>query len=102
MAGIAAPNKPQTLESVPSSILTTNEHLDDIDELADKPEHIIVAEETNPHEVEPAKDEAVGLLRLFRFADKTDRLLTFAGICFSCAAGVVTPIMIIIFSSLMG
>ncbi|KAJ2234505.1 tRNA N6-adenosine threonylcarbamoyltransferase, partial [Coemansia sp. RSA 485] len=51
----------------------------------------------------PEEDvKAVGVLQLFRFATPLDRVLTLAGIFFSCAAGVVNPVMIIIFSKLMG
>ncbi|KAJ2596291.1 hypothetical protein H4R99_004985, partial [Coemansia sp. RSA 1722] len=46
--------------------------------------------------------EPVGVLQLFRFATPLDRVLTLAGVFFSCASGVVTPVMIIIFSKLMG
>ncbi|KAJ2886919.1 hypothetical protein FB639_001477, partial [Coemansia asiatica] len=46
--------------------------------------------------------KAVGVLQLFRFATPLDRILTLLGIFFSCAAGVVNPVMIIIFSKLMG
>ncbi|KAJ1801147.1 hypothetical protein LPJ75_006458, partial [Coemansia sp. RSA 2598] len=46
--------------------------------------------------------KAVSVLQLFRFATPLDRLLTIAGVFFSCASGVVTPVMIIIFSKLMG
>ncbi|KAJ2803167.1 hypothetical protein H4R20_002999, partial [Coemansia guatemalensis] len=44
----------------------------------------------------------VSVFQLFRFADKVDLLLTLAGTAFSCASGVVTPVMIIVFSELIG
>ncbi|KAJ1833877.1 hypothetical protein LPJ63_002426, partial [Coemansia sp. RSA 2711] len=44
----------------------------------------------------------VPVLKLFRFATKLDVFLNLAGTFFSCASGVVTPVMIIVFSSLMG
>ncbi|KAJ2512672.1 hypothetical protein GGI11_004661, partial [Coemansia sp. RSA 2049] len=43
----------------------------------------------------------VPVYRLFRFSTKLDKLLSVAGTFFSCASGVVTPVMIIIFSSLI-
>ncbi|KAJ2308963.1 hypothetical protein IWW55_000054 [Coemansia sp. RSA 2706] len=44
----------------------------------------------------------IPVLQLFRFATKLDIFLNLAGVAFSCASGVVTPVMIIVFSSLMG
>ncbi|KAJ2557440.1 hypothetical protein EV175_001345 [Coemansia sp. RSA 1933] len=44
----------------------------------------------------------VSVYKLFRFSTKIDIILSLAGTFFSCASGVVTPIMIIIFSKLMG
>ncbi|KAJ2365894.1 hypothetical protein IW150_006091, partial [Coemansia sp. RSA 2607] len=70
-------------------------------------EHIDVLPPTNDAD-KSVVDEAiaqpkpVGVLQLFRFATNLDRGLTIAGVFFSCASGVVTPVMIIIFSNLMG
>ncbi|KAJ2744007.1 hypothetical protein GGI20_003307 [Coemansia sp. BCRC 34301] len=44
----------------------------------------------------------VPVRKLFRFATKVDMALSLAGTFFSCASGVVNPVMIIIFSNLMG
>ncbi|KAJ1990359.1 hypothetical protein GGI25_006089 [Coemansia spiralis] len=44
----------------------------------------------------------VPVLKLFRFSTKLDILLVLAGTFFSCASGVVTPVMIIVFSNLLG
>ncbi|KAJ1731295.1 hypothetical protein LPJ61_002605, partial [Coemansia biformis] len=58
------------------------------------------------NEKKPSKEDEnvkpVSVPRLFRFATKTDILLTIAGTFFSCAAGVITPVMIIVFSQLTG
>ncbi|KAJ2780131.1 hypothetical protein H4R18_003635 [Coemansia javaensis] len=52
---------------------------------------------------EAAKTEPpVPVHQLFRFATKRDVVLTIVGTGFSCAAGVITPVMIIIFSKLLG
>ncbi|KAJ2496760.1 hypothetical protein GGH96_005595, partial [Coemansia sp. RSA 1972] len=46
--------------------------------------------------------DPVPVLKLFRFATKIDLLMDIAGVVFSCAAGVITPVMIIVFSDLLG
>ncbi|KAJ2709502.1 hypothetical protein H4R19_004218, partial [Coemansia spiralis] len=62
---------------------------------------VLQGEQTKPAD-EEERVEPVALLRLFRFATKGDMLLNVAGAFFSCAAGVVTPVMIIVFSQLTG
>ncbi|KAJ2806053.1 Multidrug resistance protein 1, partial [Coemansia helicoidea] len=64
-------------------------------------EHDVFLDEAKPH-TEEEQVKPVPLLRLFRFATKADILLNVAGTFFSCAAGVVTPVMIIVFSQLTG
>lgn len=49
-----------------------------------------------------SEPKPVSLFQLFRFSTKVDVMLCLAGTFFSCASGVVTPVMIIIFSDLMG
>ncbi|KAJ2864768.1 hypothetical protein GGI22_001649, partial [Coemansia erecta] len=44
----------------------------------------------------------VPIYKLFRFSTKVDIILSLAGTFFSCASGVITPVMIIVFSNLMG
>ncbi|KAJ2726755.1 hypothetical protein GGI07_000266, partial [Coemansia sp. Benny D115] len=46
--------------------------------------------------------DSISVPQLFRFSNKTDKFLTLLGTFFSCASGVITPVMIIIFSDLMG
>ncbi|KAJ2357351.1 hypothetical protein GGF43_001518, partial [Coemansia sp. RSA 2618] len=43
----------------------------------------------------------VSIARLFQFATKRDIALNLAGTVFSCAAGAVTPVMIIVLSSML-
>ncbi|KAJ2555008.1 hypothetical protein EV175_002398, partial [Coemansia sp. RSA 1933] len=71
-------------------------HLGDLDiheELLDQsPDDMLVAEDIIP----------VPIPKLFRFATKIDIVCVLAGTFFSCASGVVTPVMIIIFSNILG
>ncbi|KAJ1935364.1 hypothetical protein FBU59_005409, partial [Linderina macrospora] len=53
----------------------------------------VVAEEEQP--------KPIKLVRLFRFANKTDKFLCMLGTFCSLAAGVIPPVMTIVFSSLM-
>ncbi|KAJ2542755.1 hypothetical protein GGH12_002614 [Coemansia sp. RSA 1822] len=46
--------------------------------------------------------DPVPVLKLFRFATKIDLFMDIAGVVLSCAAGVITPVMIIVFSDLLG
>ncbi|KAJ2797619.1 Multidrug resistance protein 1, partial [Coemansia guatemalensis] len=73
----------------------------DIVEKLDEPE---LLDETKADQVKTSLDDVkpVSVFQLFRFADKFDLFLTIAGTAFSCASGVVTPVMIIVFSELMG
>ncbi|KAJ2108296.1 hypothetical protein GGI16_001199, partial [Coemansia sp. S142-1] len=48
------------------------------------------------------KLKPVPVLKLFRFATKLDIILSLTGTFFSCASGAINPVMIIIFSQLMG
>ncbi|PIA15950.1 multidrug resistance protein 1a [Coemansia reversa NRRL 1564] len=50
----------------------------------------------------PGNPKPVPVHQLFRFADKVDLMLIFAGTGLSCASGVITPAMIIVFSELIG
>ncbi|KAI8319025.1 P-loop containing nucleoside triphosphate hydrolase protein [Martensiomyces pterosporus] len=78
--------------------------VDDIDDNLEKVDQPHVPGEVSSAPVDPAilSPKPVSLRQLFRFADKLDLFLTFAGTCFSIASGVVNPVMIIIFSNLMG
>ncbi|KAJ2358679.1 hypothetical protein IWW50_002221 [Coemansia erecta] len=68
-------------------------------EKLDEPD-LLTEKSDEPQEVDTL--DPVPMLKLFRFATKVDIFLNIAGVAFSCAAGVITPIMIIIFSSLIG
>ncbi|KAJ2645989.1 Multidrug resistance protein 1, partial [Coemansia sp. RSA 1250] len=77
---------------------TSEEPIDPID----KVDESNFADEKETKEVSPLDDvKPVSVLKLFRFADKLDIILNITGTFFSCASGVITPVMIIIFSELM-
>ncbi|KAJ2847746.1 Multidrug resistance protein 1, partial [Coemansia brasiliensis] len=67
-------------------------------EKIDEPDFIAEKDHIQPVDNLPP----VALLKLFQFASKTDVILNLAGVVFSCASGVVTPVMIIIFSKVLG
>ncbi|KAJ2620722.1 hypothetical protein GGI26_004710, partial [Coemansia sp. RSA 1358] len=69
-------------------------HHDDIERFI-KHEKLV---DNGPIEISPLEHiKPVALFKLFRFSTKIDILLVLAGTFFSCASGVVTPVMIIIF-----
>ncbi|KAJ2312615.1 hypothetical protein IWW54_001986, partial [Coemansia sp. RSA 2705] len=65
--------------------------LDDLDVLANDSAPEKTADDPKP----------VSILGLFQFATKLDIFLSLAGTAFSCAAGAVTPIMIIVLSGML-
>ncbi|KAJ1949597.1 hypothetical protein FBU59_001072, partial [Linderina macrospora] len=73
----------------------SDSELDKLDQLppTDDDSDRVVAEEEQP--------KPVKLLHLFRFASKTDKFLCIIGAICSLAAGVVTPVMTIVASSLL-
>ncbi|KAJ2455862.1 hypothetical protein EV183_000478 [Coemansia sp. RSA 2336] len=86
-------------ERTRNSFANTNE--EPIDPI-DKVDEANFADEKKTKEATPLDDvKPVSVVKLFRFADKVDIILNIAGTFFSCASGVVTPVMIIIFSELM-
>ncbi|KAJ2732096.1 hypothetical protein IW152_004076 [Coemansia sp. BCRC 34962] len=75
--------------------------VDALDKLDDP--HMLVDEQKSATADKGAeKLKPVPVLKLFRFATKLDIILSLAGTFFSCASGVINPVMIIIFSDLMG
>ncbi|KAJ2355420.1 hypothetical protein GGF43_002694 [Coemansia sp. RSA 2618] len=81
-----------------SATNTNEEPIDHIDKL--QPDMLDEKEDKTPSPID--NPDPVSMLKLFRFATKVDMILNIAGVAFSCAAGVVTPVMIIVFSSLIG
>ncbi|KAJ2480773.1 hypothetical protein IWW56_002214 [Coemansia sp. RSA 2131] len=80
-----------------SVVSSSKEPIDHIDKLETDP----LDEKTKSDSIIDNPDP-VSMLKLFRFATKTDVILNIAGTVFSCASGVITPLMIIVFSDLMG
>ncbi|KAJ2854547.1 hypothetical protein GGI22_004458, partial [Coemansia erecta] len=95
-----SPDQYSSAEKLIEDAINTNggaeEHSEGLDTherlLERSPEENLAAESITP----------VPLLKLFRFATKTDCMGILAGTFFSCASGVIFPSMIIIFSNLMG
>ncbi|KAJ1948494.1 hypothetical protein EC988_005152, partial [Linderina pennispora] len=75
-----------------------HEALDKLDE----PKHDSNEESSAPHNKEILEPKPVTIRQLFRFATKLDITLTLFGTFFSIVAGAIMPVMIIIFSQLMG
>ncbi|KAJ2884111.1 hypothetical protein IWW38_005465, partial [Coemansia aciculifera] len=76
----------------------TSEGLDKLDD----PLLLVDDEKSSDSDKDATKLKPVAVRKLFRFATKLDIVLSLAGTFFSCASGVVNPVMIIIFSNLMG
>ncbi|KAJ1719332.1 hypothetical protein LPJ53_005884, partial [Coemansia erecta] len=95
--------RPDTSSTEKLSVRTANSKADVEDDIENFDKHEKLLDDDDSDDGKLVEDiKAVGVLQLFRFSTPFDRLLTIAGVCFSCAAGVVNPVMIIIFSNLMG
>ncbi|KAJ2387777.1 hypothetical protein H4S02_003196 [Coemansia sp. RSA 2611] len=75
--------------------------IDALDKL-DDPSMVVDEKKSATEDKDANKLKPVPVLKLFRFATKLDIILSLAGTFFSCASGVINPVMIIIFSELMG
>ncbi|KAJ2829740.1 hypothetical protein FBU31_002634, partial [Coemansia sp. 'formosensis'] len=76
-----------------------DESIDALDKLDDP---LLLDEQKSTPDSDAVKLKPVPVFKLFRFATKLDIVLSLAGTFFSCASGVINPVMIIIFSNLMG
>ncbi|KAJ2750878.1 hypothetical protein GGI19_004843 [Coemansia pectinata] len=84
---------------------TKDEAEEDLVEALDKlddPLMLVDEKKSADADKDTVKLKPVPVLKLFRFATKLDVTLSLAGTFFSCASGVINPVMIIIFSELMG
>ncbi|KAJ2819626.1 hypothetical protein GGI24_004729, partial [Coemansia furcata] len=77
-----------------------DESIDALDKLDDP--LLLDEQKSTADDKDAVKLKPVPVFKLFRFATKLDIFLSLAGTFFSCASGVINPVMIIIFSNLMG
>ncbi|KAJ2504012.1 hypothetical protein IWW47_002726, partial [Coemansia sp. RSA 2052] len=81
---------------------TTDEDISEALDKLDDPLMLVEEQKSDADDKDAVKLKPVAVRKLFRFATKFDIVLSLAGTFFSCASGVVNPVMIIIFSNLMG
>ncbi|KAJ2174768.1 hypothetical protein IW137_005406, partial [Coemansia sp. RSA 1287] len=92
----AAPMAPD-IQDVTPRLSFDNQFLEKPDDLPEKLGDLDeLTEDTDSEKTVDPKP--VSIFRLFQFATKLDIVLSLAGTVFSCAAGAVAPVMIIVLS----
>ncbi|KAJ2334096.1 hypothetical protein GGI00_002013, partial [Coemansia sp. RSA 2681] len=88
------------LEKPGQSQLANADNADALDKFDELTQDVAESQKKSAAAAEPALPP-VPILKLFRFATKTDILLNIVGLFCSIASGVITPTMTVIFSSLV-
>ncbi|KAJ2455299.1 hypothetical protein GGI03_006484, partial [Coemansia sp. RSA 2337] len=104
LPGSSTPMRTDSLEFAPDISgppqYTTVDKFDALDKIDELPQDLADNKDKSTAVAEPSL-APVPVLKLFRFATKTDNFLNIVGLFCSVASGVITPTMTVIFSSLV-